>query len=60
MAADDIEAFLEHRQEAIIDRIQRLMNDILKRLEPCPGMPSGCKITFKAEVPQQKSPQDQE
>ena len=64
MAADDIadaiEAFLEHRQEAIIDRIQRLMDDILKRLEPCPGMSSGCKITFKAEVPQQKSPQDQE
>jgi hypothetical protein len=60
MAADDIEAFLEHRQEAIIDRIQRLMDDILKRLKPCPGMPSGCKITFKAEVPQQKSPQDQE
>jgi len=59
MAADDIEAFLEHRQKAIIDRIQRLMNGILKRLEPCPGM-SGCKITFKAEVPQQKSPQDQE
>ena len=64
MAADDIadaiEAFIEHRQEAIIDRIQRLMDDILKRLEPCPGMSSGCKITFKAEVPQQKSPQDQE
>jgi len=58
MAADDIAAFLEHRQEAIIDRIQRLMDDILKRLEHCPGMSSGCKITFKAEVPQQKSPQE--
>jgi hypothetical protein len=64
MAADNIEAFLRHRQKAIIDRIQRLMDDSLKRLEPCLRMPSGdkitCKITFKAEVPQQKSPQDQE
>ncbi len=60
MAANDIEAFLKHRQKAIIDRIQRLMDDILSRLAHCPGMSSGCKITFKAEVPQQKSPQDQE
>jgi len=63
MAADNIEAFLRHRQKAIIDRIQRLMDDILRRLKPCPGMSSECnecKITFKAEVPQQKSPQDQE
>jgi hypothetical protein len=60
MAANDIEAFLEHRQKAIIDRIQRLMDDILSRLAQCPGMSSGCKITFKAEVPQQKSPQNQE
>jgi hypothetical protein len=61
MADDDIEAFLEHRQKAIIDRIQELMNDILSRLDKhCPGMSSGCKITFRAEVPQQKSPQDQD
>jgi hypothetical protein len=61
MAADDIEAFLEHRQKAIIDRIQKLMNGILNRLaKHCPGMSSGCEITFKAEVPQQKSPQDQD
>jgi len=60
MKADDIEAFLEHRQKAIIDRIQELMDDILSRLAQCPGIFSGCKITFMAEVPQQKSPQDQE
>jgi hypothetical protein len=36
MAADDIEAFLEHRQKAIIDRIQRLVNGIVGRLEKCP------------------------
>jgi hypothetical protein len=60
MGADDIAAFLKHRQKAIIDRIQRLVDDILSRLAQCPGMSSGCKITFKAEVPQQESPQDQE
>jgi uncharacterized protein with ParB-like and HNH nuclease domain len=64
MEDDKIKPFLEHRQKAIIDRIQRLMNDILKRLEPCLRMSSGdkitCKITFKAEVPQQKSLQDQQ
>ena len=60
MAADDIAAFLEHRQKAIIDRIQKLMDNILSRLADCPGISSGCKITFRAEVPQQKSPQDQE
>jgi len=61
MAADDIAAFLEHRQKAIIDRIQKLMDDdILSRLKPCPGMSSGCKITFRAEIPQQKNPQNQE
>jgi len=60
MEADNIEAFLEHRQKAIIDRIQSLVKDILSRLKQCPGMSSGCEITFKAEVPQQKSPQDQE
>jgi hypothetical protein len=60
MAADNIEAFLRHRQKAIIDRIQTLMDDILSRLEQCPGIPSERKITFMAEVPQQKSPQDQE
>jgi len=60
MAVDNIAAFLEHRQKAIIDGIQRLMDDILSRLAQCPGMSSGCEITFKAEVPQQKSPQDQE
>jgi len=51
MAGNKIDDFLEHRQKAIIDRIQRLMNDTLSRLAPCPGMPSGCKITFRAEVP---------
>jgi len=60
METDNIAAFLEHRQKAIIDRIQRLMDDILSRLKSCPGMSSGCKITFRAEVPQQKSPQNQE
>jgi hypothetical protein len=58
MADNDIEAFLEHRQKAIIDRIQELMNDILSRLKSCPRMSSGCEITFKAEVPQKKSPQE--
>jgi len=62
MAADNIKDFLEHRQKAIIEKIQKLMDDdILSRLDKhCPGMSSGCKITFKAEVPQQKSPEDQE
>lgn len=60
MEDNKIEDFLKHRQEAIIDKIQELMDDILERLKPCPGMFSGCKITFRAEVPQQKSPQDQE
>jgi hypothetical protein len=60
MEDNKIRDFLEHRQKAIIDRIQELMNDILSRLASCPGMSSGCKITFRAEVPQQESPQDQE
>jgi len=62
MEDNDIEAFLEHRQKDIIDKIQKLMDDdILSRLDKhCPGMSSGCKITFRAEVPQQKSPRDQE
>jgi hypothetical protein len=36
MKANNIDAFLKHRQEAIIDRIQRLVNGIVGRLERCP------------------------
>jgi hypothetical protein len=61
MRANDIAAFLEHRQKAIIDRIQKLMDDILiNRLVKCPHMPSGCKITFKAGSSLQMSLEEQE
>jgi hypothetical protein len=59
MAADDIKAFLEHRQRAIIDRIQKLVNDILGCLAKCPHMPS-VKVTFKAGSSLQMNLEEQE
>jgi hypothetical protein len=59
MADDDIAAFLEHRQRAIIDRIQKLVNDILGCLAKCPHMPS-VKVTFKAGSSLQMNLEEQE
>ena len=61
MAADDIAAFLEHRQKAIIERIQTLMVDILiNRLAKCPHIPYVPKITFKAGSSLHMSLEEQE
>ena len=61
MAADDIAAFLEHRQKAIIERIQTLMDDILiNRLAKCPHIPYVPKITFKAGSSLHMSLEEQE